>query len=179
MSDTPPPPSEGDILGGVAAPFPVHHKGRAWLVGAPTVAARDALNKLVVDFAMQSARASDIELPGLAAFAEFRTDHAQRKYRPGGPKWREWVTGEFSNALFLASLLHQHQPREATVDLALELIREQPDAVAVALGEMVPPFFDLLAATPDLPPEWAMGFRETGRVLRAKVAAATSLPPVG
>lgn len=167
-------PAEGDILGGSAAPFPVEHAGRTWLVGAPTVGARDALNKFVVDHAMRAARKSDTDVPGLGAFAEFRSDHAQRKYRPGGTKWREWVTGEDGNALFLASLLYQHHPKEASVELAEELIREQPDAVAVALAEVTPDFFALLAADKRLPPELAAGFTAAAAALRSRLTPPAS-----
>lgn len=171
---TPDAPTEAELLGGSAMPFPVEHAGKTWLVGAPTVGARDALNKFVVVHARNSALKSDVEVPGLGVHDQFKADHGQRKYRPGGPKWREWVTGDDGNALFLASLLYQHHPKEASVDLAEELIREQPDAVAVALAEVIPGFFDLLAADKGLSPDLREAFRRGAEALRARLT-----PPAG
>jgi len=162
------PPTEGDFLGGSAAPFPVTHDGKTWLIGAPTLGARDALNKFVVVHAMGTARQADINTPGLGVFDQFKADHGQRKYQPGRSRWREWVTGEDSNALFLASLLYQHHPKEACVELAETLIREKPDEVGIAMAEVIPGFFDLLAADKSLPPELREGFRAGATVLRSR-----------
>jgi hypothetical protein len=173
-------PTEGDVLGGSGVPFPVPHNGVVYHVAPPTLLARDCLNKMVVALALRSAQQADAEVPGLGGLDAFRSDYNQRKYRPGGPKWREWVTGEYGTTLFLASLLYQHHPKEASVELAEELIREQPDAVAVAMGEVVPGFFDLLAADKSLPPELREGFRRGAEGLRLRVAEAARLtPPAG
>jgi hypothetical protein len=177
MTDT---PTEGDLLGGSGAPFPIAHAGRTYHVAPPTVLARDALNKFVVGTALQAAQRADVELPGLGALDQFRSDYALKKYRPGGPKWKEWVNGEHGNALFLASLLYQHHPKEASFELAEELIRDQPDAVVAAFGEVIPGFFDLLAASPDLPPELRDGYRRAAEALRERMADAARLtPPAG
>lgn len=177
MSDEP--PSLSVKLGGSGAPFPIDHKGVTYRVSPPANLARDYLNKLIVATALKAAQQSDADIPGIGSLAQFRADYDQKKYRPGASRWKEWATGEQGNALFLASLLYPNHP-DVTLELAEELIREEEDAVTVALGEVMPPFFDLLAADPTLPPPLRDGFRSGAAALRARLAEAASLkPPAG
>jgi hypothetical protein len=175
---TPDTPTLGDVLGAAGGPFPVEHGGRTWLVGAPTLQARDVFHKLLVAAALKAAQEADIDIPGLGTVKQFRDDHHQRKYRPGGEKWREWTEGEDGNALFLASLLYQHHPADASVELAKRLIEEAPDAVAVALGEVLPGFFDLLAADERMPRPVRDLYSRAATILRRK-ATPSPTPPGG
>jgi hypothetical protein len=172
-------PSLGTILGGSGAPFPVEHAGRTYRIAAPTNQARDVFHKLVVAAALKGAQQAEIDMPGLGCLDQFRRDYAAGKYKPGASGWREYGTGEKGNALFLAALLYQHHP-DITPDAAEELYEAQPDAVGVALAEVMPPFFDILGADTRLPPPLRAGFRAGAEEMRKKVAEAVSLtPPAG
>lgn len=172
-------PALSDILGAAGGAFPVEHAGRTWRVGAPTLRARDVFHKLLVAAALKAAQESDLDIPGLGTLKQFRDDHHQKKYRPGAEKWREWAEGEEGNALFLASLLYQHHPAEASVELAKQMIEESPDAVAVALGEVLPGFFDLLAADERMPRPVRDLYSRAAAHLRRKATGAPPTPPAG
>lgn len=162
-------PRPGDLLGAAGAPFEVDHAGRTWRVGHPTQRAKDQFNKLVKADALRRAQQEDAELPGLGALDQFRRDIAAGHYKPGGKLWVELVTGPRANVLFLLALLREHHP-DATPADAEALTRDAPDAVAVALTEVTPPFFALLAADPETPPPTAAALREA-------VARATAVRP--
>lgn len=171
-------PLLSSILGAAGAPFPITHNGKTYHVGAPTLQARDVFHKLVVATALRDAQQADIDLPGLGAMAAFRDDYKEKLYRPGAEKWLRYATGNRSNAIFLAALLYGNHP-DATVDLAEELIAAEPDAVSVALGEVMPNFFDLLAADKALPLPVQEAFTRGAKSLQEKLASLDSLKPQG
>lgn len=175
---TPDTPTLSTILGGSGAPFPVEHNGTTYRVSAPTNLCRDVFHKMVVAAALKGAQDAEAELPGLGCLDQFRRDYAAGAYKPGAEGWRRYATGERGNAVFLAALLYPHHP-DATVQLAEELAAACPDAVAVALAEVMPPFFDLLAADERVPPPVRASFRAGAAAFRKAVAAAASLTPPG
>jgi hypothetical protein len=176
MSDE---PSLSVKLGGSGAPFPIEHKGTVYRVSPPTNLCADFLDKLIVRAALAAAQQSDADIPGLGSLPQFRADYDQKRFRRGAAKWKEWATGEQGNALFFTSLLYPNHP-DATLELAEAIMAAKPDEVAVAMGELIPPFFDLLAADEKIPPPLREGFRSGAAAIRAKVAEAASLkPPAG
>jgi hypothetical protein len=172
-------PTLSTILGGAAAPFPVEHGGRTYHVAPPTNLARDVFHKLVVAAALKGAQRAELDMPGLGFLDQFRRDYAAGAYKPGAEGWKRYAVGEGGNALYLAALLYQHHP-DATPEFAEELAAAQPDAVAVALAETMPPFFDLLGTDDRLPPPLREGYRAGAAAMRGRVAEAASLrPPAG
>jgi hypothetical protein len=157
-------PRLGDILGAAGSPFEIDHAGKTWRVGHPTQKARDAFNKLVKADALREAQAADAEFPGLEAVTQFRRD--VRHYSPGGKLWRERITDPRANVLYLLALLREHHP-DAGVDDAEALVRDAAPLVAVALEEVTPRFFDLLAADREVPPEVAAALRTAAAAMRA------------
>ncbi len=153
------------VLGAAGAPFEIDHGGRTWRVGHPTRRAADAFNKLVKADALRQAQQEDAEFPGLGAVEQFRRDVTAKHYQPGGRLWAELATGHRANALYLLALLREHHPEAAVAD-AEGLIRDTPAAVAVALEEVTPPFFDLLATTEGMPPDRGAALRTAAATLR-------------
>jgi len=168
-------PTLSDILGAAGAPFPVEHAGKTWYVSAPTTRARDVFHKLVIVTALKGAQAADAELPGLGDLDRFSRDMRNGLYKPGATGWLEVAKGEKGNALFLASLLYEKHP-DVTVEQAEELLAAQPVAVSVALAEVIPGFFTLLAESPKMPPNVAAAFRLAGPKLAAQLRS-ESAPP--
>lgn len=172
-------PTLSTILGGGGAPFPVEHAGKTYRVAAPTNQARDVFHKFVVAAALKGAQQAEMDLPGMGFLDQFRRDYAAGAYKPGADGWKRYATGEGGNTLFLAALLYHHHP-DITPEAAAELERAQPDAVAVALAEVMPPFFDLLGTDDRLPPPLREGFKAGAAAMRKKVAEAAALtPPAG
>jgi len=172
-------PTLSTVLGGSGAPFPVQHGGKTYLISAPTNLARDVFHKFVVAAALKGAQQAEIDMPGLGCLDQFRRDYAAGAYKPGADGWKRYATGDKGHTLFLAALLYQHHP-DITPDAAESLEAAQPDAVGVALAEVVPPFFDLLAADDRLPHPLREGFKAGAAAMRAKATEVASLtPPAG
>lgn len=160
----------GDFLGAAGVCPEIEYNGTTYRVGHPTQKAKDQLTKLVAAVALQGAQQADRDMPGLGAVARLTDQITDRLHRPGRELWKRHALGPDGPKLFLCSLLRENHP-DASLDLASALSRDRADEVAVALLLVVPRFFLLLAADPDLPPGWAEMFREKARELAAQSPA--------
>lgn len=159
------PASVSALLGAAGACPEIPFKGKAYKVGHPTQAAKARLEQLVVAQAVAEVR----ELKGVLppdAYAELFAETAEkvrgRSFKTWGADWQKTVFAPENAHLFLLSLLRGPHPDMSEAD-ARAMMLEAPEECALALGLVVPDFFEMLLADRPLSPED-----------RAKVGAALS-----
>src|SRR5262249_26118772 len=134
---------------GDAGPCPTIADGtKTWNIGHPTQRAKAELELLVV----QAATKNLDDLKDVLPKKEWELEKSKlsglirgRAWQTFGQLWAEQVNGPLADALFLLSLAKPHHP-EMTLADAERLWLDENDQCRVALGIVVPGFFDLLMA---------------------------------
>lgn len=173
------PPSIGDVLGAAGACPEIELRGKRWKVGHPTQRAKDRLEKLVVSLCWESIKAAQCGVPELdeRLVADFTKAVRNREYRTGGAGWAEAFGRPEGQVAFALSLLQEHHP-EATADDAVALMSEKGDEFNVALAQVVPGFFGVIAADLKMPPEKREAWvREKAAAFLAALKTPSSSPP--
>ena len=150
-------PTLGQTLGQAGGcPEVVEKSGRRWRIGHPTQAAKRLLEGLVGAAAFEEVREQKEFLSATAykeMFDGHRADVQAGKYRTFGEGW-DAVMGlpdGSGGELFLLSLLRTEHP-EATIDDAKRLKLFHDDQLTLALDEVSPAFFQVLAEDEKVPP---------------------------
>lgn len=183
-ADQQPAPTLGQVLGqSGGCPEVVERGGKRWKIGWPVAAAKVCLERLVAAAAFEEIRSMKEDLSAQAyseLFEGHRADIQARKYQTFGEGW-DRVMGRSDGSggeLFLLSLMRTEHP-EATIDDAKRLKLLYDDQLTLALDEVAPAFFQVLAEDEKVPPEARPGLvlklKENWE--RAKLKRAGQGPP--
>jgi hypothetical protein len=168
----------GPVLGDAGPPAEFEFRGRTWKVGHPVQAAKAELEKLVLQYVLESHEA----MRGVWPDAKFAAKEKEldeliygRHYRTWGSLWKVAVNGPDGNALLLLSLLKAHQPA-AALDDARAMWANATRQVLIAYAQVMPDFFSALVAShPGTPEEKALALGAAVAQAAALLHAAT--PP--
>ena len=177
MNDDEPSPNVMTLLGASGACPEIRANGKVWRIGHPTGRAKSELEQLAVLSAFAEVRSLKDVLPPDAyaeAFRELTASVAAKSYKTWGEGWQRVVWGPASSHLFLLSLLRENHP-QATEDDARALAVAEPEAVALALTQVVPSFIRLLLNDrKDITPEQR---EQAMRVVNERLGTLTPPPP--
>ncbi len=155
MADDVQPMGVGPILGASGACPTIDYAGKVWKVGHPTQKAKGELECLVAACAYENVEKLRGVLP--AALFKQKSDELDRQIfggqqRTWGPLWSAVNSGPDGTPLFLLSLLRQNH-EAATMADARGMWRDKNREVNLALAQVIPDFFTLMADDLPVPPE--------------------------
>ncbi len=145
----------GPILGASGASPTIDYAGKVWKVGHPTQKAKSELECLVAACAYENVEKLRGVLP--AALFKAKSDALDQQIYGGqqrtwGPLWSAVNSGPDGTPLFLLSLLRQHDEKATLAD-ARGMWRDKNREVNLALAQVIPDFFTLMADDLPVPPE--------------------------
>lgn len=165
MSDENLPAGVGPVLGAHGACPAIDYAGKTWSVSWPTQRAKAELEILVAATAFANLEQLASVLPPeryKAKCAELDAQIYAGQHRSWGALWSAVNSGPDGTPLFLLSLLKIKHP-EATITDARKMWRDVNRQVNLALAQVIPGFFTILADDLPVPPE------QRGALMRASI----------
>ena len=174
----------GPVLGDAGPPAEFAFRGRTWRIGHPVQAAKAELEKLVLQYVLESHEAMRGVWPDTKFAAKERELDELiygRHYRTWGTLWKTATNGPDGNALLLLSLLRVHQSA-ATLDDARAMWANATRQLLIAYSQVMPDFFsDLVASHPGTPEQKALALHaavsQSVAMLHAAAEPPTEAPP--